>query len=310
MNSGGNVSPAEGGQAPRVQPAYERFVQPDDAMIVRDAIVATRLRPGPLQAGGPLRTHATACLGIYLGGRATVELQGHWSLETGDVLVVPAGQPHRPLSVQRADIWGIGLSLEPRVSSEDLLDPFERVRDGYAPVVRIGADRQTSLEALVREVRVAVGHPSPSAATVRSLLALAIDEVTRGAWSSPPEDRGRHSVAESLHYIERHCLEPLPLERLGRELGRSPAYLTTALKRATGRSAGSWIAVGRMAEARRRLRYSTDAVATIARHVGYADTTHFIRLFRRAHGATPSIWRRRAREQGLAAWKPSASADL
>jgi transcriptional regulator GlxA family with amidase domain len=29
----------------------------------------------------------------------------------------------------------------------------------------------------------------------------------------------------------------------------------------------------------------------IAERVGYADPTHFIRMFRRAHGATPAAWR-------------------
>ncbi|HEY0463268.1 MAG TPA: AraC family transcriptional regulator [Polyangiaceae bacterium] len=32
-------------------------------------------------------------------------------------------------------------------------------------------------------------------------------------------------------------------------------------------------------------------VEIIAERVGYADATHFIRLFRRAYGVTPSAWR-------------------
>ncbi len=33
----------------------------------------------------------------------------------------------------------------------------------------------------------------------------------------------------------------------------------------------------------------------VAERVGYADPTHFIRLFRRHHGATPAAWRQRER---------------
>jgi AraC-like DNA-binding protein len=38
-------------------------------------------------------------------------------------------------------------------------------------------------------------------------------------------------------------------------------------------------------------------VEVIAERVGYADATHFIRLFRRMYGVTPAAWRseRRAR---------------
>jgi AraC-like DNA-binding protein len=32
-------------------------------------------------------------------------------------------------------------------------------------------------------------------------------------------------------------------------------------------------------------------VDVIAERVGYADPTHFIRMFRRQHGATPAAWR-------------------
>jgi AraC-like DNA-binding protein len=63
------------------------------------------------------------------------------------------------------------------------------------------------------------------------------------------------------------------------------------LRRATGRSAVQWIIAGRMAEARRRLLHTDEQVEIIAERVGYADPTHFIRLFRRDHNATPAAWR-------------------
>ncbi|MCI4371871.1 MAG: helix-turn-helix domain-containing protein, partial [Thermoplasmata archaeon] len=39
------------------------------------------------------------------------------------------------------------------------------------------------------------------------------------------------------------------------------------------------------------LLHSDERVDIIAERVGYADATHFIRMFRRAHGATPAAWR-------------------
>ena len=46
-----------------------------------------------------------------------------------------------------------------------------------------------------------------------------------------------------------------------------------------------------MAEARRLLLHSDEMIDVIAERVGYADATHFIRMFRREHGATPAAWR-------------------
>ena len=98
-------------------------------------------------------------------------------------------------------------------------------------------------------------------------------------------------VADSLRFIERNCLAPLTLGDVAAAIGKSPAHLTTALRRATGRSAVQWIIAGRLAEARRRLASTTEPIDRIAERVGYADATHFIRLFRREHGVTPAAWR-------------------
>ena len=41
-----------------------------------------------------------------------------------------------------------------------------------------------------------------------------------------------------------------------------------------------------------RLRGTDASMEVIAREVGYADVTHFIRQFRKVHGQTPAQWRR------------------
>lgn len=125
----------------------------------------------------------------------------------------------------------------------------------------------------------------------QSLLTLILNEVDAAAGplalgSVPPS-----VVTASLRFIERNCLRPLTLTEVAKAVGRSPAYVTSALSRATGRSAVAWIVSARMAEARRLLLHSDEMVDVIAERVGYADSTHFIRMFRRAHGTTPAAWR-------------------
>jgi AraC-like DNA-binding protein len=95
--------------------------------------------------------------------------------------------------------------------------------------------------------------------------------------------------------IEARCLGPLSLAEVADAVRRTPAYLTTAVKQATGRTVVSWIVEGRLAEARRRLIETDEYVDVIAGRVGYADPSHFVRLFRRHHGVTPAAWRARQR---------------
>ena len=236
-------------------------------------------------------THSFAALGFYTGGRARLEQRGAWSLEPGDVMLVPAGEPHRLVDADAPELWGLRFCA-PCFAARNagaLLEPFERVRGGASPVIRIAPDRRPFLDTLFREL---------SAATARdadvhlSFLTLILDEVARAA-SWPDRAATRSVVSDSLRFIERHCLGPLSLGDVAAAVGRSPAYVTTALTRATGRSAVAWIVAGRMAEARRLLLHSDERVDVIAERVGYADATHFIRMFRREHGATPAAWRAR-----------------
>jgi AraC family transcriptional regulator, transcriptional activator of pobA len=128
-------------------------------------------------------------------------------------------------------------------------------------------------------------------AVQRSLLTLVLNEVRRAARWDVETSSPRSVVADSLNFIERNCLRPLTLRDVAKAVGRSPAYVTTSLTRATGRSAVEWIIAGRMAEARRLLLHSEERVDVVAERIGYADPTHFIRMFHRAHGATPAAWR-------------------
>jgi AraC-like DNA-binding protein len=250
-------------------------------------------------------THGYAALAFYTAGRSRMELKGEWNLREGDVLLVPAGEPHRMLEMRSLEYWGLAFCV-PCFAADgaaSLLEPFERVRDGAAAVVQIASARHAYLEALFRELEDVGREPrGPSdtlGAVQKSLLTLILAEVDRAARSSGARrGAGGGVVVDALRFIERNCLGRLTLDEVAAAVGRSPTYVTTALTRATGRSAVQWIVSGRMAEARRLLLHSDEMVDVIAERVGYADPTHFIRMFRREHGATPAAWRA-ARTRGL-----------
>jgi AraC-like DNA-binding protein len=98
--------------------------------------------------------------------------------------------------------------------------------------------------------------------------------------------------------LEARYAEDLSLPQVARSVGRSPAHLTTTLKRQTGLSMVQWLTERRLAEARWLLLSTDEPVGLIADRVGYHDVTHFTRLFRRAHELTPRDWRKRARATG------------
>ncbi len=233
-------------------------------------------------------THGHAALVFSVGGRARIEQNGDWLLTPGDALLIPAGQPHRLREAHRSEFWGMGFSVPCFASDAEpaLFEPFERVREGGAAVVQIPPARHAVLELLFREL-----ETKPGPAVQRSLLTLVLNEVSRASATVSSGAATPGVVAASLRYIERNALRRLTLGEVAEAIGKSPAYVTSALSRATGRSAVEWIINARMAEARRRLVHSDELVDIIAERVGYTDPTHFIRMFRRAHGMTPAAWR-------------------
>jgi AraC-like DNA-binding protein len=238
-------------------------------------------------------THTYAALAFFAGGRTRLELNGEWTLRAGDVLLVPPGAPHRTLERKQADAWMLGFCVPcfAAAGASSLLAPFERVRDGAAAVVNIPRDRRAFLASLFRELDAL--KPGDSHEVVqRSLVTLILTEVERATDDGGLRTaRGGGVVVDALRFIERNCLGRITPRDVAAAVKRSPAYLTTALRHSTGRSAGAWIVAGRMAEARRLLLHSGERIDIIAERVGYADPTHFIRMFRREHGATPTAWR-------------------
>jgi AraC family transcriptional activator of pobA len=281
---------------PRPIAKGEPFGDGESVIVAHRASQADEQRP---RSASPV-THTFAALAFFTSGRSRMEQNGRWDVGAGDILLVPAGQPHRRLETQRSEYWGLSFCV-PCFAADGaapLLAPFERVRDGASAVVSIPAARHAFLESLFRELE-SLGRTARPAASMRptvqrSLLTLVLNEVEHAAGPLAGTVAASGGVVvDSLRFIERNCLRKLTLGDVATAVGRSPAYVTSALSRATGRSAVAWIISGRIAEARRLLAHSDEAVDAIAARVGYADATHFIRTFRRHAGATPAAWRAR-----------------
>jgi AraC family transcriptional regulator, transcriptional activator of pobA len=248
-------------------------------------IVASRRVHAASRPGAP-RVHDTNALSLHLEGHASFEQREVWKVGPGDLTIVPAGEPHRFLESKGSVMACVGFDAVGFSGLLGLLDPIERVREGATPIVRLPRARQDFVASLFAEL----GN-APQGIVQASLLTVILDEVRRHTTLQAPQ--GTPSlVARSLAFIERNCLGPISLEDVARSVDRSPAHVTTAIKKATGKSAGEWIIAGRMAEARRLLRHSEENSEAIAERVGYADSTHFIRMFKRHHGTTPAAWRR------------------
>jgi AraC-like DNA-binding protein len=232
-------------------------------------------------------------------------------LRAGDVHLVPEGTEHQPLDVGDLQGWIVGVDpLLLRELGPPLWPGQSRARSEARPaparsllvrgLLRLRPEpvRRRRIEQLVAEMEAELRERKWAAAhAAHALLVLLLTELTRELQEHAPTASPLVGglVRDALAFIEQRCLGPLSLKDVAAAVGRTPSHLANAIRRETGLTVGDWLREHRMSEARRRLRDTDASVESIADQVGYADATHFIRTFRRAHGMTPRDWRERRR---------------
>lgn len=244
-------------------------------------------------------------LAFLTGGSAVIQQRERYALQAGDVVLVPAGERHGLVTACSTEAWGIGFCPACHAPSElgALLDPFERAASGASTVIHVPANRQEHLASLCSELHresTRGGLAAHAELAQKSLLALILTEVARASAVTSSAGLQPTLVGDALRFIERNCLLSISLREVAAAVHRSPSHVATTVKAATGKTVVEWIIAGRLAEARKRLLHTDEMIDVIAERVGYAEPTHFIRLFRRTHDITPAAWRARQRALRMA----------
>lgn len=76
----------------------------------------------------------------------------------------------------------------------------------------------------------------------------------------------------------------------------SPFYFSRQVKAATGKTFLEYFTLYRVEMAKKRLISTEMPVSEVGRSVGYGDSNYFTKVFKRAVGCTPSVYR--CRESG------------
>ena len=103
-------------------------------------------------------------------------------------------------------------------------------------------------------------------------------------------------AARARRLLDRRLHEPVDLTALAREVGCAPAYLSRLFARSFGMSPVEYVMRRRVEKARRLLAQTRQSVAEIAVALGFHDSSHFARHFRRHTGASPAEFRGRQHE--------------
>lgn len=98
-------------------------------------------------------------------------------------------------------------------------------------------------------------------------------------------------LMDALRYIERHPCEKLCIARLAAIAAMSEFHFAREFKRAFGTSPHAHVLVVRLQRARNALENSAKTILEIALESGFADSSHFARVFRKAYRISPTDFR-------------------
>jgi AraC-like DNA-binding protein len=93
-------------------------------------------------------------------------------------------------------------------------------------------------------------------------------------------------------YLQSDLAGDPSLAELASLLGISTEHFCRAFKVSTGLPPHAWLVARRVERARELLAATNLPIEEIAAEVGYAEPSHLARLFRRAHGVSPTQYRR------------------
>ncbi len=213
----------------------------------------------------------------------------HRVCREGMVVVRPAGEQHAD-SHHGAAVRLLSVEIDgPRLES---------LREA-APVLSEPRDYLSSAMtglagALLREFR---GSETASNLAIEALLLELIVESCRGAhWRETREERAAPAwMTRAEDFLRANFVQPISLGDLARAAGVHPAHIARTFRRRHGQTVGGYVRRLRLETARVQLANDTCSLAEIAGSCGFADQSHFTRLFRAAYGVTPAAFRREAR---------------
>lgn len=226
-------------------------------------------------------THATFSIGMVEDGSTSFFLSGQrHAAGPGQLVLIPPGAPHACNPDQGAGMAYRMLYLAPawlKAAAGGSLPLFPPVLD------------DPELFAAWRDLHEAYAQGAPAGAKQAMLLACLLALVERHARPAEAGERPENAaVALAMEQLERLQQEGrrMPLDELARLAGLSPHHFLRVFKDATGLPPHAY-QVQQAIEHAKALLAGGMPISQAALDSGFADQSHFSRVFRQFTGATP-----------------------
>ena len=117
------------------------------------------------------------------------------------------------------------------------------------------------------------------------------------------------AISAARQYMSVHYAEKLRLEDIAEQVHLTPSYFCMKFHQATGQTCVEYLTALRMERAKDLLQHTALKIYEIAEAVGFSDTRHFSRTFRRCFGVLPTAFRSGSRQTEPSAVRPPETED-
>lgn len=292
------------------EPVYEFFMNLDDQLEMNIQPVA--LSVNPIKSFVPYHFHNYVEIIVVLKGEMVIELESEQlHLKRGDVFVAGPQLIHKNREIDDAT-FVLNIALKKTAFSNSDLEYLRRSESGgyLTDILFFLSDREERGYYTVFHSKDSDGvmitvaniiyeyyekNDIHSSQIIRHELLVLLAKLLRlAAYSSDNMLSNRQQgteVLSFLHYIEQHYAS-ITLEEMGGHFGFNPSYLSTYLKKHTGKSFIKLVHLQRVNVASDYLLYTEAPIEKISYQIGYENPSYFYRIFKKIMGSSPSEYRR------------------
>lgn len=236
---------------------------------------------------------------VLLQGDVTYCIEGKfYALAPGDIVLVNAGEVHRPIIQGTGTYERIIIYISPEFLRSCSDDPdslelcFSKARQEKSNVLRLPSMKNSRLYQILEELEASLHTPDYAAGLYQNVLFLEfMIHLNRAAvhntlsFMATQEANGK--ILSILSYINEHLTENITIDLLSEKFYTSKYYLMHSFKKETGYTIGSYLTLKRLRYAR-ELIHGGMPVTQACFECGFHNYSTFSRAYKKNFGEAPT----------------------
>ncbi|HBE04202.1 MAG: hypothetical protein A2096_11850 [Spirochaetes bacterium GWF1_41_5] len=269
------------------EPAYEEYKYPHPAFIIKRST-----HPGVMAVKAHFHRHLEiVCFAGCAGGKIKIDGM-FFPYTSGSAVII------KPYAVHE---YIFHSPQQKHILAGICINDFNRLFENsvIANTVKIMMNAIISLPTVFpadfsKLSRPADNIPNENLAGTAGGVLLLADMLIKTAGKKTESPAGNNFFyAQILEYMEEHYACPVRLEEMAVKAGISKFYLSRSFKKFFGMKFHDFLAKVRIKKSEHMLSYTSASLSKISIDCGFADLSHYIRTFKKLHGVTPDVFRKK-----------------